>query len=55
MLHYYATAGVHENFGNTDATARALVDAAKVATDKFFGVTGQQDNITVAVIYVTYP
>jgi serine/threonine protein phosphatase PrpC len=64
MLHYYATAGVHENdmwkivkenFGNPDATARALVDAAKVATDKFFGATGQQDNITVAVIYVTYP
>jgi hypothetical protein len=41
MLHYYATTGVHENFGNPDATARALVDAAKVATDKFFGVTGQ--------------
>lgn len=64
MLHHCATPGVHENhiwniikenFGNPDATARALVAASKVATDKFFGATGQQDNITVAVIYVTYP
>lgn len=64
MLHYYATPGVHENdmwkiikenFGNPDATARALVAASKVATDKFFGASGQQDNIAVAVIYVTYP